>query len=161
MTLLNTSIIKTIKHTVSTMLLCVLISSFIGLTQVAEARTAAMPWRQQHQMGDFSGLIYGSSSPRDVELILGEPPDEVVKSQSLYPVIWNYLYYADDGNGSATVFVFENGMLVGMFLRTAGQQLVDFTSFLTNNNDRRLFYNLNANRRGFFNPQRFFNPLYY
>jgi len=125
------------------------------------ARTAARPWMPQQQEQDYSGLIYGSSSPRDVELIIGRPPDEVVKSNNLYPVVWNYIYYAEDGSKNASVFVFENGMLVGLYYKTAGEQLVDLTYFLTNNGDRRLFYPLNAGYMGYYLPYQYFNPLYY
>ncbi len=97
----------------------------------------------------FKDLRYGGSSGPDVQRILGAP-DEIVHSQQMYPVVENYYYYADSGSGAATVFVFENGLLVGMHYKSPDNQYVDLTYFLIDNGDRLLNFPLNAGYQGYF-----------
>lgn len=100
---------------------------------IAEARSITTPWTPETS---FQNLVYGSSSSVDVVNVMGNPPDEIVRSEQMFPVVENFYYY--DKTGAATVFVFENGLLVGLQLKTPGNQYVDMTYFLANNGDRML-----------------------
>lgn len=127
-------------------ILLILLLVFATAGQLAEARFGNNYFSEP----GFQDLIYGASTPMDVQSALGQPPDEVVKTESMYPVIENHYYYADDGSGAATVFVFENGLLMGMSLKTAENQFIDLSYFLIDNGDRRLNAPLRAGYRGFY-----------
>jgi hypothetical protein len=103
----------------------------------AFARSATTPWTDQVS---FQNLVYGSSSTNDVVLVMGAQPDDIVRSEQMYPVVENYYYYDKEKSGGASVFVFENGLLVGLELKTATNQMIDLTSFLPNNGDRLITY---------------------
>ncbi len=105
------------------------------------------PWTAD---GAFQNLVYGGSSAVDVQQALGQPPDEIVRSEQIYPLIENYYYYEANGSGAATVFVFENGLLVGLHYRSPSNQYIDLTSILANNGDRFLNRQLNQGMRGYF-----------
>jgi hypothetical protein len=96
----------------------------------------ATPWSPEKSV---QNLVYGSSSYNDVTSALGRQPDDIINSQQMYPIITNFLYYDENKTGAATVFVFENGLLVGMQYKSPDNQLVDLTYFLQNNADR--YYN--------------------
>lgn len=115
---------------------CLLLSCGIFLFHAsALAITGATPWTNEHS---FQELVYGSSSTVDVVRVMGSPPDDIVRSQQMFPPVENYYYYDENKTGAATVFVFEEGLLVGMQLKTAGNQYVDMSYFLANNGDRAL-----------------------
>lgn len=117
---------------------CLLIScSLLFFQPPSPARTIDTPWTPEVS---FQSLIYGSSSTADVVRVMGQAPDEVVKATQMFPVVENFYYYDPQKTGSASVFVFENGFLVGFQLKTPGDQYVDLTYMLTNNNDRTLNY---------------------
>ncbi len=110
--------------------------SFFLLTGLsAEARTGATPWTNEPS---FQNLVYASSTTNDVIRTMGAPPDDIVRATQMFPVIENYYYYGEEKTGAATVFVFEHGLLVGLQLKTPGDQYVDMTYVLTNNGDRAL-----------------------
>ncbi|MCE3234193.1 MAG: hypothetical protein K0Q50_373 [Vampirovibrio sp.] len=109
---------------------CLLLFSHPG-----QARTIATPWTPEIS---FQSLVYGASSSADVVRVMGQPPDEVLKAEQMFPVVENFYYYDSAKSGAATVFVFEGGLLVGLQLKTPGDQFVDLTYMLTNNNDRAL-----------------------
>jgi hypothetical protein len=108
---------------------------FLFHAPLACALNSATPWSPD---ASFQNLVYGSSSEGDVTRVMGKEPDEVVRGEQMFPVIENYYYYDENKSGAATVFVFENGMLVGLQMKTAGNQFVDLTYFLANNGDRYL-----------------------
>jgi ABC-type phosphate transport system substrate-binding protein len=113
----------------------------------------ATPWTTEF---GFQNLTYGGSSIRDVERAMGRPGDEFLQSNQLYPAVQNLYYYEEGGTGAATVFVFENGLLVGMFYKSSENQLMDLTYFLIDNGDRQLNFPLNAGYQGFFPADQFF-----
>ncbi|MBX2861188.1 MAG: hypothetical protein KTR14_08130 [Vampirovibrio sp.] len=117
----------------------------LGASIPSHARSTATPWT--NEIGPQS-LVYAASTTVDVQRAIGHP-DEVVKSQQMYPVVENYIYYEEGGTGAATVMVFENGLLVGMHYRSPSNQMVDLTYFLLNNGDRRLNYPALAGFRGY------------
>lgn len=102
------------------------------------ARSIATPWATGSGDVSFQSLVYGSSSAADVVRVMGNQPDEVIRGEQMFPVIENYYYYDADKSGSASIFVFENGLLVGLQMLTSGQQLVDMTYLLPSNGDRSL-----------------------
>jgi hypothetical protein len=112
------------------------------------AHSAFAPWAPSNQQ-NFGSLVYGSSTPLDVQRVAG-PPDEVVHSEQMFPVIENYYYYDTEGSGSASIFVFQNGFLVGLHYKSPNDQLVDMTSFLTSNGDVQLNRQLNAGYAGYY-----------
>lgn len=103
----------------------------------ASALQSVTPWSSAKT---FQNLTYGSSSYQDVVSAVGQPPDEVVRSEQMYPVIENFYYYDENKTGGATVFVFENGMLVGLQYKSPDNQFVDLSYFLQSNGDRSLHY---------------------
>jgi hypothetical protein len=107
----------------------------IGILPKALARSIVTPWTGE--MG-IQNLVYGSSSPLDVQQALGRPPDEIRRFEQMFPVVENHIYYDEAGSGTATLFVFENNFLVGMHYKSANDQMVDITYFLPNNGDRQL-----------------------
>lgn len=107
----------------------------LGFIQAGWALQNATPWSPERS---FQNLVYGSSSFNDVTMVLGRPPDEIVRSQQMYPPIVNFYYFDENKSGAATVFVFENGFLVGMQYKSPENQYVDMTYFLRNNGDRSL-----------------------
>lgn len=117
-----------------------------GLSPETDARSVVTPWNGGSMDGavgrpgyrNFQELVYGSSSQADVVRVMGMPPDEVVHAGQMFPVIENYYYYDEDKSGAATVFVFENNMLVGLQMKTAANQFVDMSYFLANNGDRQM-----------------------
>lgn len=113
----------------------------------AQGRTVATPWSEQTGV---QNLVVGSSTMGDVQRALGEAPSEILRSEQMYPVLENAYYYDESGNGAATVFVFENGMLVGMFYRSPDNQFADLTYFLTNNGDRLRNWPMLAGYRGYY-----------
>jgi hypothetical protein len=123
-----------------------LLALLIGFPVGADARSVVTPWNGGGLDGavgrpgyrNFQELVYGGSSQADVVRVMGVPPDEVVHAGQMFPVIENYYYYDEDKSGAATVFVFENSLLVGLQMKTAANQFVDMTYFLANNGDRTL-----------------------
>lgn len=126
---------------------CLLLFSYPG-----QARTIATPWTPEVS---FQSLVYGASSTADVVRVMGQPPDEMIKAEQMFPVVENLYYYDPDKSGAATVFVFENGLLVGLQLKTPGDQFVDLTYMLTNNDDR----SLNSPMLGGYMPYYPYYPL--
>lgn len=125
-------------------LVLLLISMFPNL---AEARNIATPWTDSIS---FQNLVYGSSSFGDVQRIMGKAPDEVLRSEQMYPIVDNYYYYDEQGTGAATVFVFEDSFLVGLHYKSPENQFIDFTYFLTSNFDRNLNSPYLAGYQGYF-----------
>ncbi|MEB3244879.1 MAG: hypothetical protein VKJ06_02710 [Vampirovibrionales bacterium] len=104
-----------------------------------------------NQYAGVGELVYGASSPLDVTRALGRAPDNIVKAEWMFPVIENYYYHDNqDTNAPATVFVFEGGLLAGMYFMTAQKQLTDITFMLQENGDRSLNRDLNAGYLGFY-----------
>ena len=116
----------------------------------------ALPMGYENMQNGLSQLRVGGSGPADVMRAFGSP-DEVVSSGQMYPTIDNYYYYDHNGSGAATVFVFENGFLVNMLLKSSNNQLMDLSYFLTNNGDRRLTTPYLGGYRNFYPYQRFFS----
>jgi hypothetical protein len=134
-----------------------LFSSGLILSPSSMARSVATPWTAE---STFQSLVYGASSPWEVQTVMGQPPDQVVKGEQMYPLIENYYYFEEGGTGAATLFVFENNRLVGLHFKSADNQLVDLTYFLINNGDRYIGnpamgpnYGENGFMPYFFNPQ--------
>lgn len=125
----------------------------MGITSAAWALQNATPWTAERS---FQNLVYGSSSFNDVTMTLGRQPDEIVRSQQMYPPVVNFYYFDENKSGAATVFVFENGLLVGMQYKSPDNQYVDMSYFLQNNGDRQLNFPYNAGYQGYF-P---YYPLY-
>ncbi len=113
----------------------------------------ATPWTSERSV---QNLVYGSSSFNDVTMALGRPPDEIVRSEQMYPPIVNFYYFDENKSGAATVFVFENGFLVGMQYKSPDNQYMDVSYFLQNNGDRQLNFPYTGGYQGYF-P---FFPLY-
>jgi hypothetical protein len=113
------------------------LSAAAMLFSSAWAIQSVTPWSPEKSV---QNLVYGSSSYSDVTGALGRQPDEIVHSDQMYPVIDNFYYYDENKTGAATVFVFENGMLVGMQYKSPDNQYVDLTYFLQSNGDRNLHY---------------------
>jgi hypothetical protein len=105
------------------------------------------PWTNEKS---FQNLTYGMSSYTDVENAVGHPPDEVLNSGQMYPVVTNYVYYDEKKTGAASIFVFENGFLVGLQYRSPDNQFIDFTYCLQNNGDRALNYPYMAGYMGYY-----------
>ena len=120
------------------------------------AMAHAMPTGYENMQNGFSQLRIGGSTPGELLGIMGSP-DEVVSSTQMYPVVDNYYYYDHNGSGAATVFVFENGFLVNMLLKSPNNQLMDLSFFLTNNGDRRLTTPYLGGYRSFFPYPQFFS----
>ena len=116
-------------------LLWLLLLVWVACPQPANARSVVTPWKTD--VG-FENLVYGSSSTTDVQRIMGEAPDEIIRSEQMYPLIENHYYYDEKGSGAATVFVFENNALLGMHYKTPGNHFVDLTYVLPDNGDRQL-----------------------
>lgn len=115
------------------LLLCIVLT--LLLPPISYSRSAATPWTPEMS---FQSLVYGGSSTVDVVRAMGQQPDEILRSEQMFPVVENFYYYDENKSGAATVFVFEGGLLAGMHLKTAGNQFIDCTYFLTNNGDRML-----------------------
>ena len=113
----------------------------------------ATPWTAERS---FQNLVLGSSSFNDVSMALGRQPDEIVRSEQMFPPITNFYYFDEDKSGAATVFVFENGFLVSLQYKSPDNQYVDMTYFLQNNGDRQLNMPYNAGYQPYF----YFQPLY-
>lgn len=113
----------------------------------------ATPWSPERS---FQNLVLGSSSFNDVTMVLGRQPDEIVRSDQMYPPITNFYYFDDNKSGAATVFVFENGFLVSMQYKSPDNQYVDMTYFLQNNADRQLNLPYNAGYQSYY----YYQPLY-
>ncbi|MBK8189240.1 MAG: hypothetical protein IPK79_02195 [Vampirovibrionales bacterium] len=107
----------------------------------------------------FKDLRWGGSSMADVKRIIGMP-DEVLSGEQMYPVINNFVYYDEGGSGASTIFVFENGLLVGLHYRSAENQLVDITYFLQNNGDYAMNNPLRAGYMGYFPDFGFYQMPY-
>ena len=113
-----------------------------GLSLRALATSAFSPWDPDSRDG-VESLVYASSSTVDVSRVLG-PPDDIVRSEQMFPVIENYYYYDKQKSGAATVFVFQNGLLMGMQYKSPNNQFVDLTCFLNNNHDTAINWPLNG-----------------
>jgi hypothetical protein len=111
----------------------------------ADARNLTDPSGQQ----GVQALVYGASTPWDVRMVTGTEPNEIVRSEQMFPVLENHLYY-EDSSGAATIFIFENNLLVGMTYRSADDQYLDLTSLLVNNGDRTVQAPNLAGYRGYF-----------
>lgn len=117
-----------------TSLLAITLWSIFTLSPVLAVQNAT-PWTTEKS---FQNLTYGMSSFNDVQAVIGRPPDEVVSSGQMYPVLTNYFYFDDNKSGAASVFIFENGFLVGLQYKSSDNQFIDFTYCLQNNGDRAL-----------------------
>lgn len=115
-------------------------------TPVAAARSAVTPWTSEI---DLQNLVYGASTPTDVQRILGVP-DDIIRAEQMYPVVENYYYYDPDGGGAATVFVFESNLLAGLLFKSRNHQFVDLTYFLPNNGDRQINQPILGEMRGYY-----------
>ena len=131
------------------------LSLFLAITLImmifslALARTAVMPW-QPGADAPGAQLIYASSTAADVQRVTGRAPDDIVQTEQMYPIIENHYYYDDSGSGAATVFVFENGFLMGMHYKSANNQFMDMSYMLQNNGDRTLTAPYLAGYRGYY-----------
>lgn len=130
------------------------------LLSLVEAKSVYSPWNpsgySQLGVSGFENLVYGSSTASDVIGVMGRYPDDVLRAEQMFPVVENFYYYDEEGTGAASVFVFENGFLVGLHSRSPNNQFVDLTYFLPNNGDRFLNSPLTAGYLPYFH--RF--PLY-
>lgn len=119
------------------------------LTQQASVQAVPniTPWSSESAL---QNLVYGASTTADVQRAMGAPPDEIVRLETMYPVIENYNYYENKGTGAASVFVFENGLLIGLFYKSPTNNYMDFTNFLINNGDRQLNVPLLGGHYGFY-----------
>lgn len=124
-----------------------LFATILLVSAPALALQNATPWSPERS---FQNLVYGSSSYNDVITVVGRPPDDIIRSQSMYPLITNFYYYDDDKSGAATVFVFENGMLLGLHYRSPDNQLLDMTYCLQTQGDRVLNYPYLAGYQGYY-----------
>jgi hypothetical protein len=116
-----------------TLALALLFFTFPPLAgQSAWAGPGIAPWTSE---AGFQQLVYGASSPWDVQSAIGRPADEVLRFEQMYPIIENHYYYDENKSGAATIFVFENNFLVGMHFKSADNQMIDLTYFLPNNGD--------------------------
>lgn len=107
-----------------------------GLSHQVCARSAVTPWTMEQ---GFQNLVYGASTSTDVQRIIGRFPDAIVRQEQIFPVVENYYYYEEGDKsqtGPATVFVFENNLLVGMLYKSSMQQWIDLTYFIYDNGDR-------------------------
>jgi hypothetical protein len=134
-------------------LFSLLVFSVSGFFLPASAIQSVTPWTSEKS---FQNLTYGSSSYQDVISAVGQPPDEVVHSDQMYPIIENFYYYDENKTGGATVFVFENGLLVGLQYKSPDNQFVDLSYFLRSNGDRNLHYSA----LGEYQPYYPYFPLY-
>lgn len=116
-------------------------------TMPGHARSIVAPWDAASQT-EFRSLVYASSTVPDVQRVCG-PPDDIVRSEQMYPVIENHYYYDENGTGAASVFVFENGILMGFHYKSPGNQLVDLTWLLPDNGDLRLTWPYRAGYYGY------------
>jgi len=112
------------------------------------------PWSTEK---GFQNLVYGFSSFSDVQAAVGRPPDEILHSEQMYPLIQNFYYYDENKSGAATVFVFENGLLVGLQYKSPDNQFVDLTYCLQDNGDRTRNYSALGGYQSYY-P---YNPLYH
>jgi hypothetical protein len=113
-----------------------LVIAMLLLPALAHARSVATPWTSDIS---YANLIYGASTPYDIQQMLGRTPDEIVRQEQMMPVIeQHYFYDMESQNGSASVFVFENNLLVGLLYKSPANQFVDLTSTLMNNGDRQI-----------------------
>jgi hypothetical protein len=117
-----------------------------GSVNPAWGRSAFTPWTMDM---DFQNLVYGASTTVDVHKIVGTP-DEIIRTEQMYPVIENYYYFEEGGSGAATVFVFENGLLVGLFVKSGDNNYIDITYFLPNNGDRIINMPIMGQMQGWF-----------
>lgn len=99
------------------------------------AVSSATPWRTEL---NFQDLIFGSTTTNQVRIIMGREPDDIVRSEQLYPVIENHYFYEEGGTGAASVFVFENGFLAGLHYKSANNQYMDLTYLLPSLGDRQM-----------------------
>jgi hypothetical protein len=131
-----------LKQALTAAITCLLAAFFLWWTcwnNSASALQSVTPWNAGSP-SNFQNLTCGSSTYNDVVSSVGRSPDEIIHSEQMYPLIENFYYFDDDKTGAATVFVFENGLLVGLQYKSAGNQFVDLTNFLQHNGDRALNY---------------------
>lgn len=130
---------------------CLLTAGLLSLSLLwngsAWALQNATPWTSERSV---QNLVYGSSSFNDVTMALGRAPDEIVRSEQMYPPIVNFYYFDESKSGAATVFVFENGFLVGMQYKSPDNQYVDMSYFLQNRGDRQLNYPYTGGYQGYY-----------
>lgn len=143
---------QTRKKIILSLTALVLSLSFFADSSVWALQNAT-PWSSERS---FQNLVLGSSSFNDVTMVLGRQPDEIVRSDQMYPPITNFYYFDEDKSGAATVFIFENGFLVSMQYKSPDNQYVDMTYFLRNNGDRQLNMPYTAG----YQPYYFYQPLY-
>jgi hypothetical protein len=130
----------------------------ISFAPATMAYSPYTPWTNEYGL---QNLVLGSSTINDVQRALGKPPDEYIQSEQMFPVIQNAFYYDEKKSGAASVFVFQNGLLAGLFYKSPNSQLVDLSYFLQNNGDVGLNSGLNAGFQPyFFQPQFFAPPLW-
>jgi hypothetical protein len=106
-----------------------------AVAPAAYSYSAATPWTQSMSM---QSLVYGSTTPNQLRLIMGRMADDIVRSEQMYPVIENHYYYDDNKSGAATVFVFENNFLAGLHYKSPKNQWMDLTYILPNMGDRQM-----------------------
>lgn len=130
-----------------TTLLLALLLMGVSSNSVVLAISASTPWTTDVS---FQSLVYGVSTPRDVQLVLGKIPDDVVKEEQMYPVREYNYFYDEKRTGAASVFVFENNMLMGLLYQSTDQQLVDVTWMLQSNGDRTLNNTIWGGTQGYY-----------
>lgn len=113
------------------------VATAVCLSLPAAAIQSVTPWTPEKT---YQNLTYGSSTYNDVISTVGHSPDEIVSSGQMYPVVENFYYYDENKTGAATVFVFENGLLVGLQYKSPDNQFVDLTYVLQYNGDRMVNY---------------------
>jgi hypothetical protein len=126
---------------------CILVSLAVFHLTPVHARSISTPWTNEYGPAN---LIYGASTPWDVQNSVGRPPDDIKKTEQMYPVVENHYYFDEKGSGAATVFVFEASLLVGMHYRSPDDQWVDLTYFLTDTGDRALNNQMLGGYRSYF-----------
>lgn len=122
-----------------------LAAAFISLP--SQAIQSVTPWSPEKS---FQNLTYGASSYSDVVSVIGRSPDEIVRSEQMYPIIENFYYFDENKSGAATVFVFENGLLVGLQYKSPDNQYVDLSYCLQSNGDRNLHYSALGGTQAYF-----------
>jgi hypothetical protein len=113
------------------------VATAVCLSLPAAAMQTGTPWTPEKS---YQNLTYGASSYNDVISIVGHPPDEIVNSGQMYPLVENFYYFDENKTGAATVFVFENGLLVGLQYKSPDNQYVDLSYVLQYNGDRTVNY---------------------
>lgn len=125
-----------VRHGIVVGILVILGLVGLGMVRGVYARSSVTPWTMEQ---GFQNLVYGASTSSDVQRIVGRFPDAIVRQEQIFPVVENYYFYEEGDKGQmgpATVFVFENNLLVGLLYKSSTQQWADLTYFIYDNGDR-------------------------